>query len=127
MQTFLAAILAMGVSGSLWAQQAPEPAGRFFGPREPAGRFFGPMVNGWPAPSVPVKRWPATIAFARLPVPAAAFPQPGPKVCSVPLLEVPVSKDVDAAMKQVRPNWENLAPIPQAKVPAPACESPSTR
>ena len=44
-------------------------------------------------------------------------------VCSVPLLEAQIPKDIQFTIRQVAPRMDDLAPMPQAKVPAPACDS----
>lgn len=42
--------------------------------------------------------------------------------CSVPLIEAPIPKDVEFTMRQITPRTEAVAPMPQARVPAPPCE-----
>jgi hypothetical protein len=43
------------------------------------------------------------------------------------LMEALIPKGVDFKLKQIAPPTEKLAPIPQVKGPAPACESWSVR
>jgi hypothetical protein len=44
----------------------------------------------------------------------------GPKVCAVRLLEAPLPGDTNFRMPQLRPA-ESVEPMPEVKVPAPAC------
>jgi len=105
-------LISLAMSSGLFAQQ----------PAVPAGRFFGPMLSGWPAQSRPPV---ARLAPFALRAPASiALPKPAVKICSVPLLEMPISPNVDPGMPQVRPPMDRVAPMPQANVPASACDSP---
>jgi hypothetical protein len=51
------------------------------------------------------------------------LPKPAVKICSVPLIEMPISPNVDPAMPKFRPSMDRFAPMPQVNVPAPACDS----
>jgi hypothetical protein len=49
------------------------------------------------------------------------------RVCSVPLLEAQIPKDVQFTIRQVAPRMDELAPMPQVKVPAPECDSSASQ
>jgi hypothetical protein len=44
-------------------------------------------------------------------------------LCSIPLLEVPISPGTNFTLKQLTPNLKSLAPMPLGKGPAPPCAS----
>jgi len=98
--------------------------------QEPAGQFYGPIVSGsWPV-KIPFQ---TSKNFVIPPQPATlmskdfVMPQPTTSPCSIPLLGAQIPKDVDFKIKQITPRPEQLAPMPQVKGPAPACESWSSR
>jgi hypothetical protein len=99
-------------------------------PAAPSGRFYGPIVSGsWPV-QMPLQK---SESFVMPPQPATfksknfVMPQPTTSPCSIPLLGAQIPKEVDFKIKQLAPPTEKLAPMPQAKVPAPTCESWSPR
>ena len=96
---------------------AQEPAGSY-------GKFYGPLASGaWTAKTPSAYSQVGAQKFMPMPIP----PQPATSVCSIPLLPAQIPKDVDFKMKQLAPRTENMAPMPQATVPAPACEPKSQR
>jgi hypothetical protein len=141
MRTLSVTLLALTVSSGLFAQQSSTPA----------GRFFGPMASGWPAQPVAyyeaIRTYVVTasaqcsseqvrvaclattllphgpIASATFGIPGTVPPLPPAKSCSVALLQMPISKNVDPFMPQARLAMDHIAPMPQARVPAPACDS----
>jgi len=97
---------------------AQEPAG-------PYGKFYGPLASGAWTTKTPSAY--SQVLAQKFTAPMAIPPQPATPVCSVPLLEAQIPKDVDFKMKQLAPHTDKLAPMPQATVPAPACEPKSQR
>ena len=101
MRTFRIVFVALATAGGMLAQEPPAPAQT-------------------PPPSVPKPVLPI--------LPGAFRPaQPTISRCSIPLMEALIPKGVDFKLKQIAPPTEKLAPIPQVKGPAPACESWSVR
>ena len=44
-----------------------------------------------------------------------------PSPCAIPLLEAQIPKNNDFTIRQIRPRMDKLVPMPNVKVPAPAC------
>jgi len=100
---FLIVFVALATVGGMLAQ-------------EPAGQFYGPIVSGSWRVKIPLQK---SKDFVML--------QPTTSPCSIPLVGAQIPKDVDLKIKQITPRPEQLAPMPQVKGPAPACESWSSR
>src|SRR5712692_10539418 len=87
-------------------------------PTEPSGRFYGPLVSGaWATKTPRLNRQelfpgvlPRTVVAPRLLT----------SLCSVPLLEAQIPNDVHFTIGQLTPRMDKLAPMPQARVPAPS-------
>jgi hypothetical protein len=54
-------------------------------------------------------------------------PQATTTPCSVPLIEVEIPKDIHFTMRQFVPRMDEVAPMPQIKLPAPPCDLSSSR
>jgi hypothetical protein len=107
--------LALAMANDVFAQDQAEPS----------GRFYGPLVSGaWAAKTPQVTG--QKLFHGVLPR-TVVQPQPATSPCSVPLLEAQIPKDGHFTIRQLSPQMDKLAPMPQAKVPAPSCDFSSPR
>ena|SRR5271163_107062 len=73
---------------------------------EPAGRFYGPFVSGkWPTQA------PQNGILRQFILPS----QSAPAGCSVPLLEAQIPKDTNFTVRKIVPRMDALEPMPQVK------------
>ena len=94
----------IALASATLAQEQTQPSGQFYGPL--ASGTWNPQVVIHPRPLLPV-------VFITAPPPSAA--------CSVPLREARIPADVHYTGRQITPRTDQLAPLPQARVPAPSC------
>jgi len=83
-----------------------------------SGQFHGPLASGV---------WPENMLRIRPALNPAKFVGPASgasPVCSIPLLKAQIPQEIHFAMKQVAPQSDALAIMPEAKPPAPSCETP---
>jgi hypothetical protein len=97
---------------------------------QPYGHFYGPLANGSlkvqppnPSPGLDMETLRRTFAIQAPRTPLyGAPPQSLTANCSVRLLEVPIPKNVEFTGMQLAPDLNKVAPMPQAKAPAPPCD-----
>jgi hypothetical protein len=87
-----------------------------FGQEQPGGKFYGPFSNGT-LPKDFRLRPPLGMQLQSMMKRLASR-------CSVPLLEAHVTEP-EPPGGRITPRLENVAPMPPARVPAPACEPSS--
>ncbi len=80
-----------------------------------AGQFYGPLASGTWNPQVLIHPKPL------LPVVFLTAAPPPSATCSVPLSKARISEDVHYAERHLTPRADQLAPLPQSRVPAPSC------
>lgn len=109
-------ILGVALTGQLFAQDQGKPY----------GRFYGPLATGdWKAkpPALPT---PLELEKLR-----RAFPSPPPEWskthCAVPLTEMVIPGDVHFTAEVLQPDMQRMAPMPEAKLFAPACDPKAER
>ena len=88
---------------------------------QPTGRFYGPLASGTWSPQVLIHPKPM------LPVVFITAAAPPSSTCSVPLSKARIPEDVHHTDRQLMPRTDQLAPLQQARVPAPSCDVPSPR
>jgi len=73
---------------------------------EPAGRFYGPFVSG---------KWPTQAPQNRALGPIILPPQSTPARCSVPLLEAQIPKDTNFTALKIVPRMDAVEPMPHVQ------------
>jgi hypothetical protein len=99
--------LALPVASSAFAQEKTEPYGRFYRPLVSTASNHGAKAD------------------QKLIVPLVP-PEPASPVCSVPLVEAQIPDDTHFTIRQVPRSKDEMAPMPQTRGPAPACDASSS-
>lgn len=89
-------VLLLAVATPAFAQEQPEPS----------GRFYGPFVSG---------KWPTQAPQNRVLGQIILPPQSTPAQCSVPLLEARIPKDTNFTVLKIAPRMDSLEPMPRVK------------
>ena|SRR5271167_4137758 len=89
-------VFLLAIANPAFAQEQPEPA----------GRYYGPFVSG---------KWPTLAPQNRFLGPVKLAPQSAPAGCSVPLLEAQISKDMNFTILKIVPRMDALEPMPHVQ------------
>jgi len=89
-------VFLLAMANQAFAQEQPEPA----------GRFYGPFVSG---------KWPTQAPQNGVPRPIMVAPESAPAACSVPLLEAQIPKDTNFTVRKIVPRMDALEPMPRVK------------
>ncbi|HXP84666.1 MAG TPA: hypothetical protein VN841_08105 [Bryobacteraceae bacterium] len=129
-------VLSLGITGAIFGQDAATQPQHSSAPKPIPFSFPNPFQSA-PLPAAPhiARQAPPTFPPFGLMTPKPVFP-PRPytlnlpaargaaKLCSVPLLQMTLPKDVHPVIGEFHPQLE-VEPMPQAKVPAPPCAPPA--